>query len=204
MAARAMNETARFPLAALIAMLIVLLIGGCTGQAEDPPLKGAAMGGPFELTGPDGRRVNSEQFNGRYRLVYFGFTFCPDVCPTDLQATGAALRRFEESDPARAERVQPIFITVDPGRDTPEVMGRYAANFHPRILGLTGTEEEIGNVARRHGIFFTRGQPDAQGNYNVDHAAYTVLYGLEGEPIAMATSEQGMNGIYDMLDRWVR
>jgi protein SCO1/2 len=83
-------------------------------------------------------------------------------------------------------------------------MRRYTANFHPRILGLTGSEQEIGNVARSHGIFFTRGQPDAQGNYSVDHAAYSVLYGPGGEPIAMATREQGQAGLVEMLDRWVR
>ena len=200
-----MNETTRPSLpAALLAMLLALVLSACATQAEEPPLKGAAMGGPFELTGPDGRRVSSSQFNGRYRLVYFGFTFCPDVCPIDLQAIGAALRQFEGSDPERAARVQPIFITVDPRRDTPEVMRRYTANFHPRILGLTGSEQEIGNVARSHGIFFTRGQPDAQGNYSVDHAAYSVLYGPGGEPIAMATREQGQAGLVEMLDRWVR
>ena len=200
-----MNETVRpHLLLALMAALLAFLAAGCAGQPEEPPLKGAAMGGPFVLTGPDGRRVSSDQFNGRYRLVYFGFTFCPDVCPTDLQAMGAALRQFEQGDQARAQRVQPIFITVDPRRDTPDVMRRYTANFHPRILGLTGTEEEIGNVARRYGIFFTRGQPDAQGNYSVDHAAYSVLYGPDGQPIAMATREQGQAGIMEMLQRWVR
>jgi protein SCO1/2 len=204
MSARAMNETAlRLLLPALLSMLLALLLGACTTQREEPPLKGAAMGGPFELTGPDGRRVNSNQFAGRYRLVYFGFTFCPDVCPTDLAAMGAALRQFEQSDPERAERVQPIFITVDPRRDTPDVMRRYTANFHPRILGLTGTEEEIGQVARRHATYFTRGQPDAEGNYAVDHLAVTVLYGPEGEPIAMATRDQGQAGIARLLERWV-
>lgn len=205
MSAGAMNETLRpNSLKALLMLLLALVLAACTTQAEEPPLKGASMGGPFELTGPDGRRVNSNQFAGRYRLVYFGFTFCPDVCPTDLQAIGAAMRGFEQSDPERAQRVQPIFITVDPRRDTPDVMRRYTANFHPRILGLTGSETEIGNVARTHGIFFTRGQPDAQGNYSVDHASYMVLYGPQGEPIAMATREQGSAGIGEMLERWVR
>ena len=112
-----------------------------------PPLKGATMGGPFTLTDQNGRRVSDRDFAGKYRLVYFGYTFCPDVCPVDLQVIGAGLRRFEASDPARAARVQPIFITVDPARDTPAVLRQYVAAFHPRLIGLTGSAEEI--AARR-------------------------------------------------------
>src|SRR5688572_16838717 len=127
-----MNESATMRVTLLVSLLAMLLLGGCRDQAgATAPLEGASMGGPFTLTDQNGRRVSDSQFAGKYRLVYFGFTFCPDVCPTDLQAIGAGLRQFEQSDPARAARVQPIFITVDPARDTPEVLRRYVANFHP-------------------------------------------------------------------------
>ena len=92
-----MNESAVLRVTAPIALLLALLVGGCRGEAGPRPLEGASMGGPFTLTSHDGRRVSDAQFAGKYRLVYFGFTFCPDVCPVDLQAIGAGLRGFERS-----------------------------------------------------------------------------------------------------------
>src|SRR5688500_13003217 len=107
-----MNESAVLRVTPSIALLLALLLGGCRGEAGPRPLEGASMGGPFTLTSHEGRRVGDAQFAGKYRLVYFGFTFCPDVCPADLQAIGAGLRRFEQSEAERAAKVQPIFITV--------------------------------------------------------------------------------------------
>lgn len=201
-----MNISAALPRFGFLALLAALLLGGCqSAPVEDPPLKGATMGGPFTLTAADGRRVSDTDFAGKYRLVYFGFTFCPDVCPTDLATIGAGLRRFEESDPERAARVQPIFISVDPARDTPPVIARYVAAFHPRIVGLTGTEEEIARVARAYGIYFER-QPPATpgGDYLVDHLRAVVLYGPQGEPIAILPHDEGVDAFVRELDRWVR
>src|SRR6185437_15441482 len=101
-----MNESASRPFA-LLALLLALLLAACSSQASaPPPLEGATMGGPFTLTDQNGRRVSDRDFAGKYRLVYFGYTFCPDVCPVDMQVIGAGLRRFEAEDPARAARVQ--------------------------------------------------------------------------------------------------
>jgi protein SCO1 len=201
-----MNESAASRLA-LFTLLLALLLGGCERGSAEPPLKGATMGGPFTLTSQDGRRVSDADFAGRYRLVYFGFTFCPDVCPVDLQTIGAGLRQFEARDAARAERVQPIFISVDPARDTPEALGRYVANFHPRLIGLTGSEAEVARVARAHGVYFQR-EPPADGapadTYLVNHSRMAVLYGPAGEPIAIVPHDRGPAGIADELDRWVR
>src|SRR6185369_14158786 len=110
---------------------------GCSQPVEEAPLKGARIGGPFALVDQNGRTVRDSDFAGRYRLVYFGYSYCPDVCPTDLQSIGQAMRQFEKSDPGRAAEVQPIFITVDPERDTPPVLKAYVAAFHPRLIGLT-------------------------------------------------------------------
>ncbi len=201
-----MNESAASRLG-LLALLLVLLVGGCQRGAAEPPLEGATMGGPFTLTNQDGRRVSDSDFAGRYRLVYFGFTFCPDVCPVDLQTIGAGLRQFEARDPGRAERVQPIFISVDPARDTPEMLRRYVANFHPRLVGLTGTEAEIARVARAHGVYYQRDPPAPgapSGSYLVNHSRMAVLYGPAGEPIAIVPHDRGPAGIADELDRWVR
>ena len=162
------------------------------------------MGGPFTLTDQNGRRVSDTAFAGKYRLVYFGYTFCPDVCPTDMATLGAGLRNFEASDPARAARVQPIFITVDPARDTPAVLRRFVSHFHPRFIGLTGSEDEIAQVARSHRIFHERGGSEAGDGYLVSHSQIAVLYGPQGEPIAIVPHDQGPAGVSAELERRVR
>ena len=163
------------------------------------------MGGAFALTDQNGRRVGSEQFAGKYRIVYFGYTFCPDVCPVDLQLISAALRQFEQSDPARAARVQPIFITTDPARDTPAVLREFARSFHPRLVALTGSRDEIGRVARAHGIYFEAREPErGASQYLIDHNRIAVLYGPQGEPIAILPHDQGPAGVLEALERWVR
>ena len=127
------------------------------------------------------------------------------MCPVDLQLISAALRRFEQSDARRAARVQPIFITTDPARDTPAVMRSYVANFHPRLIGLTGSPEEIGRVTRAFGVYAAPREPASPGGgYLVDHNRIAVLYGPEGEPIAILPHDQGPAGILAALERWVR
>lgn len=186
-----------------LALLAGLGLAAC--RQEPPPLDGARMGGPFALTDQNGRRVSSQQLAGKYRIVYFGYTFCPDVCPVDLQLISAALRQFEQSDPARAARVQPIFITTDPTRDTPDVLRRFASAFHPRLIALTGTPEEIGRVARAYGVYFNaRDPPPGSRDYLVDHNRIAVLYGPEGQPIAILPHDQGPAGVLAALERWVR
>ncbi len=195
---------------ALVALLLLILVpslAACQRDPGPPPLAGAQMGGPFTLTDQDGRQVSDSQFAGKYRLIYFGYSFCPDVCPTDLALIGAGLRRFEARDPARAAKVQPIFITVDPARDTPAVLKRYVAAFHPRLTGLTGSEAQIARVAREYAVYFNR-QPPAPGApanaYLVDHSNTIVLYGPQGQPIAILPDDQGPDGVANELDRWVR
>jgi protein SCO1/2 len=198
-----MNECASRRPGALLGLLAALLLAACSG-ASAPPLQGATMGGPFTLTDQNGRRVSDRDFAGKYRLVYFGYTFCPDVCPVDMQAIGAGLRRFEADQPARAARVQPIFISVDPARDTPQVLRQFVAAFHPRLIGLTGSEAEIAQVAREYRIYYERGEPGAGGSYTVDHTRMAVLYGPQGEPIALIPHDSGPAGIAAELERWVR
>lgn len=199
-----MNECALSRLPALLALAVALILAGCRGDSGPPPLEGATLGGPFTLTDQNGQRVSDTDFAGKYRLVYFGFTFCPDVCPVDLQTIGAGLRQFERDDPARAAKVQPIFITVDPARDTPAVLREYVAAFHPRLIGLTGSEQEIAAVARAYGIYYRRGDETEAGGYNVDHARMAILYDPQGEPSAIIPHEQGPAGVAAELDRWVR
>lgn len=198
-----MTDSAPLRLSAFLALLLGLVLGGCQSEPGPPPLAGASIGGPFTLTSHEGRRVSDTDFTGKYRLVYFGFSYCPDVCPVDLQAIGAGLRQFEGSDPERAAKVQPLFITTDPARDTPQVLRDYVAAFHPRLIGLTGTEEEIAQTAREFGVFYSKSGDDPE-TYLVNHSRMAMLFGPEGEPIAIVPHDQGPEGVAAELDRWVR
>ena len=186
--------------ALLFALLLALTAACSTEQAGAPPLQGASIGGPFTLTGQNGRPVSDRDFAGRYRLVYFGFTHCPDVCPTDLQQIGQAMRQLEKSDPGLAQKVQPIFITVDPERDTPSVMKDYAAAFHPRLIGLTGTPQQIADVTKSFAIFSAK---EGTGpDYNVNHTRIAYLLGPQGEPIAILPHDEGAAAIAAEIKRW--
>jgi protein SCO1/2 len=201
-----MNESVSLRPAAVLTLLFAFLLGAC-GQAvpaDDPPLRGAHMGGAFSLTDQNGRRVTDQSYAGTYKLVYFGYTFCPDVCPVDMRVLGAGLQRFERSDPAAAAKVQPIFITVDPARDTPPVLREFVANFHPRLVGLTGTPDEIARVARAYGVSYMRRDGATPGSYLMDHSRYAVLYDPHNLPLAMIPYDQGPEGAASELARWVR
>ncbi len=184
--------------------LAAALIASCGhAPAEAPPLAGARMGGAFSLVDQHGRRVTDASFAGQYRLVYFGFSFCPDVCPVDLQIIGQGMRALEKSDPAKAKRVTPIFITVDPARDTPPELAKLAANFHPRLVALTGSEAEIAAVAKRYGVAFAKQPAAADGSYSVDHSRMAVLYDPAGAPIAIVPHDEGPAGVAAALSKWV-
>jgi protein SCO1/2 len=188
----------------ILCLLVGLALVACSGGGGEPPLKGAAIGGPFTLTDQDGRPATDRDYAGRYRIMYFGFTHCPDVCPTDLAVLGQALRRFEKSDPARAARVTPIFVSVDPERDTPAVLKDYVAAFHPRLVGLTGTPKQIAAMTRRYGAYSQKEPAGPGGGYNVNHSRLAELIGPEGEPIALLPYDKGADAVAAELDRWVR
>ena len=200
-----MNEKAMNRLSVLLITMLALMLSSCAQPAGDPPLKGATMGGPFTLTSHQGQRVSDTDFAGKYRLIYFGYSYCPDVCPIDLQTLSAGLRQFEGESGERAAKVQPIFITVDPQRDTVEALSRYVAAFHPRLIGLTGSPDEIARTARAFAITY-QAQPPATpgGEYLVDHMRLFVLYGPEGEPIAIIPHDEGPAGVAAELNKWVR
>jgi protein SCO1/2 len=201
-----MNESVSVRRGALITLLLSLLLCACgqAAPAEDPPLRGARLGGPFSLTDQNGQRVTERSWPGKYKLVYFGYTFCPDVCPVDMRVLGAGLRRFEQNDPARGALVQPIFVSVDPQRDTPPVLREFVANFHPRLVGLTGTPDEIARMARAYGVYYQRREGATPGSYLMDHSRNAVLYRPDGAPLAMIPYDQGPEGAASELARWVR
>jgi protein SCO1/2 len=190
-------------------MLAAASLAACQAAGGEPSaeggLVGSSVGGPFSLTDQDGKRVSDTDFAGRYRIVYFGFANCPDVCPVDLQVIGAGLKRFEADDQERAAKVQPIFITVDPARDTPQVLKEYVRNFHPRLVGLTGSEAEIEAAKKEFAVYGSKMDPEAPGGgYNVNHSRIIFLLGPDGQPIEMVPHDQGPEGVAAVLDRFVQ
>lgn len=144
----------------------------------------ALVGGPFELADTAGRPVTDKDFRGRYMLVFFGFTHCPDVCPSGLQTMAAALDALGD----KASRVAPVFITLDPERDTPDLLGSYVKAFDPRITALTGTPDQIRQVAKAYRVYFKKVESAAKdGSYSIDHTAVYYLMSPQGDfaaPIA--------------------
>ena len=137
----------------------------------------ALIGGPFTLVGADGKTVTDRDFAGRYMLVFFGFTHCPDICPAELQVIAQALGDLG----GKAKQVVPIFITVDPERDTPKVMANYVKSFGPNFVGLTGTPEQIAAVAKAYRVAYSKIENKASpGDYSVDHSALVYLMDPEG------------------------
>ena len=135
----------------------------------------ALVGGPIKLTGHDGEVVSGEQFRGKYMLVFFGYTYCPDVCPAGLQVMTSALEELG----TKADNVQPLFITIDPERDTVPVMASYVENFHPRLIGLTGTPEQIDTVAKAYRVYYKKAGDDA--DYLMDHSSILYLMDAKGK-----------------------
>ena len=191
------------PIRAALAATLLLSAAACSPPAEAPPLAGAAVGGPFTLTDKAGKRVRWDDFGGRYRIVYFGYSFCPDACPTDVGVMIRGLDRLTRDHPAEGAQVQPIFITIDPARDTPAVVGQFAAAFSPRLIGLTGSAAEVDQAARAFGTYYAKGKA-VPGGYLMDHSRIAYLMGRKGEPIAMLPVDKGPPAVADELARWVK
>lgn len=140
----------------------------------------ALVGGPFEMVDHTGKTVTQADYEGKYLLIYFGFTFCPDVCPTALQVMSAALDRMGE----KADAVQPLFITIDPERDTVENMAAYVNHFHPRLVGLTGTLEQVRKTARAYRVIFKKVRESGASDYTMDHSSVVYLMDPDGAFLA--------------------
>jgi protein SCO1/2 len=199
-----MNEVMKPLKSLLMTLVMALLLTGCGESTSAPPLQGARMGGPFTLTSQDGSKVSDSDFAGKYRLIYFGYSFCPDVCPVDLLAIGQGLIQFEKSDPARGARVQPIFISIDPERDTPTVLKPYVAAFHPRLIGLTGSAGQVKDVAKRYGVYYEKRDESGATEYLMDHSRQAVLFGPDGDPLALVPQDEGAKAVVEVLDKWVK
>lgn len=203
MNAHAMTKPFRSSLIALLAG--ALLLSGCKSAPSpaDPPLAGAAIGGPFTLVDKDGKTVRWSDFKGFYRIVYFGYTFCPDACPTDVAVAMRGLDAFAKSHPKEADRIRPIFISIDPARDTPKVVGEFAAAFSPRLIGLTGTPAQVDQAAKAFAAYYARGK-ETSGGYLMDHSRIAYLMGPDGQPISMLPVDKGPQAVAEDLATWVK
>lgn len=193
----------KHPIAFAIALVATAFTSACNEPQEAPPLQGASIGGYFELVDSHGRTTNWEDFDGAYRMVYFGYAYCPDVCPFDLNRMMLGYRQFAEANPRLATNVQPIFITVDPERDTPERIGKYVSNFGDNLIGLTGTPDQIAQAARAFAVYYARGEEGEDGTYLMDHSRAAYLMGLNGEPIALLPVDKTPEAVAAELDKWI-
>lgn len=187
--------------AAMGGLVAVLLIGTGVFIWIGGPSGGAAgVGGPFTLEDGSGKTVTQADFRGKYMLVYFGYTFCPDVCPTTLNAVADAMDRLGPE----ASKLRPVFITVDPRRDTPSVVKQYAAAFSPQIVGLTGTPAEIAQVAKEYRVYYAEHRTGPGPNdYSMDHSSVLYLMGPKGQFVAPLRADQSGEEIAKQLKQLI-
>jgi cytochrome oxidase Cu insertion factor (SCO1/SenC/PrrC family) len=157
-----------------------------------------AVGGPFTLTDQNGRTRSDRDFRGKLMVVYFGYTFCPDVCPADLMAITQALDALGPL----ADGIQPIFITVDPERDTP-LLKEYVRAFHKSLIGLTGAPEEIRKVANAYKAFYAKLPPARDGEYAIDHFGLIYLMGRDGEYLGFMPPQTGPEKLTEVLRKYL-
>ena len=180
------ERLARMGLAALVGLVMAALIAWMTILHDQRQAGGGvgkvSIGGPFTLMDHTGRVVTDTDFAGKYRLIFFGYTYCPDICPTELQTIGQVMDQLGDDEVL----VQPLFITIDPARDTPAVLAGYVKLFHPAILGLTGTKEQIAAVAKAYRVYYARSTGAAgTDGYMMDHSTFAYLMAPDGTFISV-------------------
>jgi cytochrome oxidase Cu insertion factor (SCO1/SenC/PrrC family) len=172
----------RIATGSLIGLAIAFLAAWQISRVAQSPVVATAtggraqIGGAFTLVDHTGATVTERDFAGRYLLIYFGYTFCPDVCPTELQVMAQALDGLGQD----AALVQPLFVTIDPERDTPETLAGYVGLFHPRLIGLTGTPEQVARMASAYKVYYAKADADDPEYYLMDHSSFIYLMGPDG------------------------
>ena len=199
-----MNRCAMPRLVPLLAALL-FAVSACSpegGEAVPPPLEGASIGGDFALVDKSGKPVRFHDFAGKYRIVYFGYTFCPDACPLDVQKLMQGYAKFAKAEPEVAARVQPLFVSIDPARDTPAAVGEFAAAFSPKLIGLTGSEAQVAEAAKMFKAYYAKGEPTKDGGYLMDHARIAYLMNPDGKPLALLPIDQTADAVAESLAKW--
>jgi len=189
-----MSPRARFLLGLGLGVLILAGAAGTTlfvgWRDSGGVIANTSLGGPFTLTAGDGASVTEHSFPGKYLLIYFGYTFCPDACPTTLGNVAGALAKLGPD----AAKLQPLFITVDPKRDTAKVMGDYVKAFDPRIVGLTGSPEQITAVARAFKVYVSPHTGEG-ASYLVDHSSFLYLMNPDGKFVRLLAGDTPADGL---------
>lgn len=199
----------RFLSHAAIAAALLLGVAACSEPAPtnpgEPPLAGASIGGDVALIDETGKEVSFGDYEGKYRMVYFGYAYCPDICPYDVQRMAKGYEDFKAENPELSDKIVPMFITVDPARDTPEVVAEFTAAFSSDMIGFTGTQEQIAEAAKAFGVFYTKGEDneDNPGSYLMDHSRAAFLMAPNGDPIALLPVEESAAGVTQELQKWV-
>ena len=183
---------------------IALAVAGCSAPVAAPPLAGARIGGPFALIDQDGRPVTERSYAGQYKIVYFGYTFCPDVCPTDVANLAHGLKAFAKAEPARGAKVRLILVSVDPARDTPAVLKTWTAAFDPKMVGLTGSLKATEDAAKAYGVAFSIAPGQANDAYVVDHSRVAYLMDPDNKPIALVPQDGTPQEIAVEIGKWVK
>jgi len=176
-------------LAAVILIVAVAVIPRLMETTQSP----VAIGGPFTLIDTNGKQVTDADFRGRLMLIYFGYTYCPDVCPTALGVVG---QTYDKLSPEEQKQVVPIFITVDPERDTVDQLSTYLGGFSPALVGLTGTPDQIQTVIKEFKVYARKAEGNSP-NYSVDHSSILFLMGRDGKFVAHFTPESSVQSIAD-------
>jgi protein SCO1/2 len=205
-----MNRRAMMKPLLPFSVCVAAALAACSPQAAAPDapiigasIEGSTIGGPFTLTDKNGKRVSWDDFRGKYRIVYFGYTFCPDACPMDMSVLIQGFVKFAADHPQQAANVQPIFITIDPARDTPARVGEFTAAFSPKLIGLTGTQAEVDVAVKAFKAVAARGT-DTPGGYLMDHSRMAYLMGPNGEPIAALPVDKDADAVAADLAKLVK
>ncbi len=160
-------------------------------QTSNKPMAGVKIGGPFELTDQDGNIVTDESFPDQYKLIYFGFTSCPAICPTELAKITNAMKALDNY----ADFIKPVFMTIDPERDTQSVLKNYLTMFDPRITGLTGNKDKVAEVLKNYKIYAAKRQESDIEGYTMDHSSFIYLIAPNGDLLSIYRTEDTAAGI---------
>ena len=189
--------------AILAAIAAVAILAGCSPQAptfKGADVTGASFGRDFALTGHDGKPRTLADFRGKAVAIFFGFTHCPDVCPTALSTAAEAMRRLGPD----AARVQVLFVTIDPERDTPELLARYVPAFHPAFLGLYGDAEATARVAKEFKVLYRKVPGQTPDTYTMDHSAGMFVFDPQGRLRVFESHGQGADALAHDLAQVLR
>jgi protein SCO1 len=188
-------------------LFILFLLAACQAAPEAPPLAGAKLGGAFHLTNQDSKQVTEQDYRGKYTLIYFGYTYCPDACPNDMQKLMAGFKLLEKDAPQLAAKIQPLFIGTDPKRDTPARLKLWTQAFSDKLIGLTGSLDELKRVEAEYGAVVEIGKPAphaAPDTYLVNHSRTALLFDPQGAPLIIISSETTPAQIVSELRQWVK